>query len=139
MKILIAVDGSKFTMRAVNYLIKHTEQFGEAQMSLINVHMPIPGRAAAHLGRVIVNGYYADACEAALGPARRALGKAGIVFVDAWKVGDPGEVIAEFATKGNFDLVVMGSHGHGLFANLILGSVATKVLAACKVPLLVIR
>jgi nucleotide-binding universal stress UspA family protein len=36
-------------------------------------------------------------------------------------------------------MVVMGSHGHGLFGNLVLGSVTTKVLAACKVPVLVIR
>jgi nucleotide-binding universal stress UspA family protein len=33
----------------------------------------------------------------------------------------------------------MGSHGHGTFKNLIMGSVATKVLANCKVPVLLIR
>jgi len=36
-------------------------------------------------------------------------------------------------------LVVMGSHGHGSFGNLIMGSVATQVLANCKVPLLLVR
>ena len=43
------------------------------------------------------------------------------------------------AKRGKFDLVVMGSHGHGLFRNLVLGSVATRVLAACTVPVLIIR
>ena len=72
-------------------------------------------------------------------PARRLLQKAGLVFLDKWLVGDPGDEVAKFADKGKFDLVVMGSHGQGLFANLVLGSVATKVLAGCKVPVLVIR
>ena len=36
-------------------------------------------------------------------------------------------------------MVIMGSHGHGLFGNIVPGSVATKVLAGCKVPVLVIR
>lgn len=139
MKILIAADGSKFAQQAVNYVIEHGDQFGQAQITLINVHMPIPGRAAAHLSRAIVQGYYSDECEKALAPARRALKKAGIAFDDTWIVGSPGDEISAFAVKGEFDMVIMGSHGHGLFANLVLGSVTTKVLAACKVPVLVIR
>ena len=139
MKILIAADGSKFTLHAVSYLVKHREQFGEAQVTLLNIHLPVPGRAAAHLGRTVVQEYYSDECEKALAPARRALTKAGLAYTDTWKVGDPGDEIAEFATKGKYDLLIMGSHGHGLFVNLVLGSVATKVLAACKVPVLVIR
>jgi nucleotide-binding universal stress UspA family protein len=43
------------------------------------------------------------------------------------------------ADSGKFDLMVMGSHGHGLWANLIMGSVATQVLAFCKVPVLLVR
>jgi len=33
----------------------------------------------------------------------------------------------------------MGSHGHGSVGNLVMGSVATKALAACKVPVLLVR
>ena len=47
--------------------------------------------------------------------------------------------LTDTAKRGKFDLVVMGSHGHGLFRNLVLGSVATRVLAACTVPVLIIR
>ena len=38
-----------------------------------------------------------------------------------------------------FDLLVMGSHGHGNVGNLVMGSIATKVLAGCKVPVLLVR
>ncbi|MDM0116329.1 universal stress protein [Variovorax sp. J22R133] len=55
------------------------------------------------------------------------------------KVGHPSAAIAKLAQEGGFDLVVIGSHGQGAFANLVLGSVATQVLASCSVPVLVIR
>jgi nucleotide-binding universal stress UspA family protein len=57
----------------------------------------------------------------------------------ASKIGSAGEEIAKFAENGQFDLIIMGSHGQGSFSNLVMGSVATKVLAACKVPVLLIR
>ena len=38
-----------------------------------------------------------------------------------------------------YDLLVMGSHGHGALANLVMGSVATNVLAHCGVPVLLVR
>jgi nucleotide-binding universal stress UspA family protein len=48
-------------------------------------------------------------------------------------------MIAKLAEDGKFDLVVMGSHGHGAWANLVMGSVATQVLAHCGVPVLMVR
>jgi len=55
------------------------------------------------------------------------------------KVGSAGELIAKAAEAGAFDLVVMGSHGHSALGNLVMGSVATRVLAHCKVPVLLVR
>ncbi len=54
-------------------------------------------------------------------------------------VGHVAQSIAKLAEEGKFDLVVMGSRGHGDVANLVLGSVTTKVLALCSVPVLLIR
>jgi nucleotide-binding universal stress UspA family protein len=47
--------------------------------------------------------------------------------------------VADVATKGRYDLLVMGSHGHSSLANLVMGSVATKVLARCSTPALIVR
>ena len=33
----------------------------------------------------------------------------------------------------------MGSHGHGSAGNLVMGTVATQVLASCKVPVSLVR
>ena len=47
--------------------------------------------------------------------------------------------IVAAATKGDYDMVIMGSHGHSTLGNLVMGSVATKVLAHCKTPVLLVR
>lgn len=55
------------------------------------------------------------------------------------ETGDPAERIAERARTGKPDLIVLGSHGRGHLASLVMGSVATKVLATTKVPVLLVR
>jgi len=54
-------------------------------------------------------------------------------------VGPPADVIAKQAGSGKLDPLVMGSHGHGSVANVVMGSVATKVLASCKLTVLLVR
>jgi len=139
-KILLAVDGSKYGKREVDYLARHFESMGNApSIELLHVQPPLPPHAVSHLPRANVQGYYKETSAKALAPAVRALAKAGITCGEGFVVGDPAAEIAATAEKGKFDMVVMGSHGHGLFTSLALGSVVTKVLAGCKVPVLIIR
>jgi nucleotide-binding universal stress UspA family protein len=49
-------------------------------------------------------------------------------------LGDPAEKIAEFTRDNAVDLVMMPTHGHGLFRRLLLGSVASKVLHDVHCP-----
>lgn len=53
------------------------------------------------------------------------------------KVGDPAETIIK--TASNYDMIVMGTHGHGPLAESILGSVANEVIQRSTKPVLVIR
>jgi len=50
-------------------------------------------------------------------------------------VGDPAAEITQFASANDVDLIMMATHGYGKFRNLLLGSVASKVLhdATCAV------
>lgn len=52
--------------------------------------------------------------------------------------GDPSDKILEVAEKFNFDLIVIGTHGHGLIEN-IMGTTAQKVLRRSKIPVLSVR
>ncbi|OQX00500.1 MAG: hypothetical protein BWK80_61685 [Desulfobacteraceae bacterium IS3] len=55
------------------------------------------------------------------------------------KRGNPVDIIIEAAEKKNCDLIVMGTHGHGGLAKMMLGSTAQKVLKQAKTPVLVVR
>jgi nucleotide-binding universal stress UspA family protein len=138
-KILVAADGSKHSLKAIAYILANRAQFGGAPLQLIHVRPPLPGRAASALGRDTVAKYHADETRKALAATRRGLDKAGLKHSVVQYVGDPGEAIARHAVKGKFSLVVMGSHGHGMLGTMVLGSVVTKVLASCKVPVLIVR
>lgn len=140
MKILLAVDGSEYTARMLDYLATHKEwaNAGHA-FTVFTAVLPVPHRAAAFAGPDLVHQYYEDEARAVLDPVRAALAAHDIEAVASHKVGHPADEIAAFAEQGRFDLLVMGSRGHGALANLVLGSVAMKVLARCTVPVLLVR
>ncbi len=140
MKILLAVDGSSYTKKMLAYLTTHDELFSaDNEYSVLTVQPALPPRARAAVGKEIVDGYYAEETQKVLAPVTEFLGRHGIVAKSDWKIGPAGETIAQFADEGKFDMLVMGSHGHSSLGNLVMGSVATQVLAHCKVPVLLVR
>jgi nucleotide-binding universal stress UspA family protein len=140
MKILLAVDGSAYTKKMLAYLATHDELLGASHdYTVLTVQPPLPPRARAALGKEVVDNYHAEEAEKVLAPVCKFLGRHGVAPSRSVKVGSAGETISKLASAGKFDLVVMGSHGHGALATLVMGSVTTQVLAQCKVPLLLIR
>jgi nucleotide-binding universal stress UspA family protein len=53
--------------------------------------------------------------------------------------GEPVEIILKQANKINADLIVMGTHGQGVLADVMLGSTARRVLRRSMRPVMVIR
>lgn len=140
MKILLAVDGSLYTKKMLAYLATHDGLFSKANdYTVLTVQPLLPSRARAAVGKEIVDNYYATEAERVLAPVTKFLLRHGIDAKSSWKTGHAGETIAKLADNGKFDLLIMGSHGHGTLVNLVMGSVATQVLAHCKVPILLVR
>lgn len=140
MNILLAVDGSKYTKKMLAYLTTHDEIFSaNNSYTVLTVQPALPPRARAAVGKDVVNSYYADETDKVLAPVAKFLARHDIKAKSEWKLGPAGETIARFADEGKFDLLVMGSHGNGALGNLVMGSVATKVLAQCAVPVLLVR
>ena len=53
--------------------------------------------------------------------------------------GEPAEVILRAAREGGYDLIVMGTHGHGGVADRVRGGVAEQVIRRSRCPVLTIR
>lgn len=140
MKILVAVDGSRYTKRMLAYLAAHDEWLGaQHAYTVLTVVPPVPPRAAAVLPKSVLVTHYDDEAERVFKPVRQFLARKALAVEYVAKTGPVAETIAALSDKGKFDLLMMGSHGHGSLTNLVLGSVATKVLAHCKAPLLLVR
>ena len=140
MKILAAVDGSPTTKRMLAYLAAHDEWLGgRHDYTLLHVAPAVPARAAAVLEKALLATHYAEESEKVFKPIRSFFAKQDLKANFVAKVGPAAEAIAKLAQQGGFDLIVLGSHGHGSLSNLVMGSVATKVLASCQVPTLLIR
>ena len=140
MNILLAVDGSPYTKKMLAYLTTHEELMaGTHEYTALTVQTPLPPRARAALGKAVVDQYYAEQGEKVLGPVDKYLKRHGINFTTAVKVGPAGETIAKVAETGGFDLIMMGTQGHGALGKLVMGSVSTQVLASCQVPVLLVR
>jgi nucleotide-binding universal stress UspA family protein len=140
MKILLAVDGSPYSKKMLAYLGTHEGLLnGKNDYTVFTAQPALPPRARAAVGKSVVDTYYAEESEKVLAPVSKFLLRHGIDAKSRWKVGPAGATIAKLAADGKFDLVVMGSHGHGAVVNMVMGSVANQVLANCKVPVLLVR
>jgi nucleotide-binding universal stress UspA family protein len=140
MKILIPVDGSKFSKAAVEFVASRSTLIGKnPAVELLNVQAPVPARAAGVVGKSVVKSYHEDEAARALKSSTATLARAGMAAMSGYVVGHAPEEIARRADKDNVDLIVMGSHGHGALAQLVLGSVTHAVLAHTKKPVLVVR
>jgi nucleotide-binding universal stress UspA family protein len=140
MKILVAVDGSSYTKRMLAYLAAHDEWLGPAHhYTVVHSTPDIPSRVKAYFDRDTVKSYADNAFEKIFKPIRTFFKRHGMDVTFAGKSGPAADVIAALAEQGQFDLLVMGSHGHGALGGLVMGSVVTRVMASCSTPMLIVR
>jgi nucleotide-binding universal stress UspA family protein len=142
MNILLAVDGSKNSLDAVASVIRHADWYAKPPtVNLLYVHLPVPkiGSIAGGPSRSSLERYYREEGEECLAKAKKLLDKSGLPYKESILVGQIAETICKQADALGCDLICMGTRGLGAAANLVVGSVATKVLHAAKVPVLLVK
>lgn len=140
MKILLACDGSEYTQKMLDYVLTQRALFDQGhEYTVFNAQIPLPNHAASVVGGHATHEYYEEEARKVIDPAVERLQAQGLRAAAAWKAGSLGETIADFAQKNGFELIIMGSHGHGALGRLVMGSVANRVLAHCTVPVLLVR
>lgn len=140
MKILLAVDGSDHTKRMLSYLAAHDELLGAKHEYLMaTVVMAISPHAARYLDRKTLDAYYEEEADAVLKPALAFAHQQGWNVRPVHARGHAPVELTAIADREKCDLIVMGTHGHSSLGNLVLGSVATGVLARSSMPVLLVR
>jgi len=138
MKILVAVDGSKPSLKAVQLLIEHADWYRvKPQVELVSVHLPVP--RVGPLPKAQVEKYYSEEGAAMLAAARKKLDAAGIAYQPHVLVGAVAEAIVKHAKDKRCDLIYIGTRGMSELGKALIGSTATKVAHISDIPVLLVR
>jgi nucleotide-binding universal stress UspA family protein len=139
MRILVPVDGSAISERAVKHVIELVKTCQTFEIHLLNVQPAVRGDVSTFVGKNSIEDWHRDEAEKALTSAKKLLDGAGTAYKVHIGVGNPGDVIASFASKLACGQIVMGTRGLGSAFGLLLGSVATHVISHVDVPVTLIK
>ena len=140
MKILLAADGSSYTKKALAFLVtNHEIAGGDGQVVVVNVQPAMPPRVRSMVGAAAVQDYHREEAEKVLKPIEKFLQRHDIAYSTRWAVGNPAAEIVKAAKKDKAQMIVMGTHGHGILGRAILGSVAQNVLTQVEIPVLLVK
>ncbi len=140
MKIVLAADGSSYTKKALAFLVTHEELAGgDGHVVVVNVQPAVPPRVKSMVGASAVHEYHADEAAKVLKSIEKFLQRHNLSYTTRWTVGNPGQEIVKAAKKEKANLIMMGTHGHGILGRALLGSVAQNVLTDCDIPVLLVK
>lgn len=140
-RILVPTDFSRHSAEAIDAAAELSRRY-EAPVTLAYVFEPVT--YALPEGHVVQSPVQLEemrsAFEARLAQAQTEATAAGALGVDSKLLTGPvAEEIADYAERGKFDLIVMGTHGRTGLRHLVLGSVAEKVVRIAPCAVLTVR
>jgi nucleotide-binding universal stress UspA family protein len=150
LRVGIALDGGKYGLAAVKFVVKHRDLFGAAPAitlmhvvpDLMNLVMPgfLGKKPTPSYEPGQVQAMQQAAFEQAVAAPQKLLEAAGVKVNAVCLTGNnPGDELAVYVKKNKLDMLVMGSHGRGAMRLIAMGSVSTRVAATSRLPLLLIR
>jgi nucleotide-binding universal stress UspA family protein len=97
------------------------------------------GEVAAYFPRAELLAYEKQSGQAVLDAAAARLTQAGLPFTTEMRLGPVAEMIVKRAQEVACDGIVMGTHGRSAIRNLIMGSVASRVVHLARVPVTLVK
>jgi nucleotide-binding universal stress UspA family protein len=132
--ILVTVDGTP-TDRAIIDHVKQLAKLSQGRVVLLHV---ADGWAARTYGRDAVSREIAEDTDY-LKKVRSEFEASGISADAELAYGNPAKEIIRWVKQKGCDLVAMSTHGHRFFADLFLGTTASRVQHNVSVPVLLLR
>ena len=135
-KILVALDGSKNSIRALR---KAIELANQTHSSITGLMIIQNSPSETDIIRTMIKNAIIKHHKDFFKIAKNMCTKNGVSFLDVIEFGEEGNTIVSFAQKNNFDLIVMGSGGLGKIGEIFLGSTSNYVMHSSKLPVLIVK
>ncbi len=135
-KILVPVDGSESSERALDYALDIAVKY-EAELYILTVveYANLPAEViVAYMNAT--DKYHRETLSKAVEKAEKVLPHR---ITGKLVEGYPSDRIIDEAKKGGCDLIVMGRRGRGHLTHTLLGSVSDRVADSAPCPLLIIK
>jgi nucleotide-binding universal stress UspA family protein len=138
-KILVPVDGSKDSLRALDhgiYLAKKTD----ASITLMHV-MENPPTVYVESQKVLNDllANFRTESQNILDKCKQIASRSDVKVETVIGQGDAASQIVGYAHDGNFDTIILGRRGLGTFREIVLGSTSNKVLHHAKCSVMIAK
>jgi nucleotide-binding universal stress UspA family protein len=137
-EILVAFDGSKPSIHALQHAAKLAKIAGTKKMVILHVNdEPIDLQQPVY--NVELDQLIGEENHKILSTANELLLEAGITYETHTLEGNPSKQITSYVKENLYDLIVMGSVGKGLIKGVFLGSVSRTVIHSVDCPVLIVK
>lgn len=138
-RILVAMDGSEPANRAAQYAAELAQRVSGSEIVLLNVQEPVEEMQTHGLVRESIREHREKLAREASAAAHATIERSGVACKFQWRFGDPAQAIAATVRETGCNMIVMGTRGAGPIENLLIGSVAYKVLHIAEVPVTLVK
>lgn len=140
MKILLAVDGSTYTQKALDFIVEHKHLLGaDRELIVMHAQMALPTGFNVIMGFEKAQEVHEIEAESIFKPIRKFLDQNAITYRCLTSIGPIVKEIIDTAKAEHAHLIIMGTHGRDLVGRAVMGSVAQKVVAQSTVPVLLVK
>ncbi len=138
-KLLVPVDGSENSLRALDHAIYLAKKTG-ANITAMNI---IENPPTVYVeSQKLLNDLLAKFREESaniLDKCKQIAEKSDVKIETVIGEGDAASTIVGYAQKGDFDTIIIGRRGLGRFKEMMLGSISTKVLHHAKCTVMIVK
>lgn len=139
-KILLPIDGSESSDRAVRYAIRQTQGCQDIEVHLLNVQEQADDWGVrSFLKTEEIEALQTSHGGDALRSARNLLDSAGVAYHAHVDIGPVAETIDRVARESGCEQIILGNSSHGALVGALFGSVALDLIALTEIPVTVVK